>query len=363
MRWAMSGRLRPFAPSSPGFCAGALSWSRAERECGEVEAKASALCTASCVSLFGSDEDVSWRPLHHLAQAFVLAPKCEVTDLEFLDPRDLEEAHAFLERYGESATVLAGGTDAVPALLRGEVAPQAFLHIRHIQGLSGVAAADRTVVGATATHRQLACDEHVSREHTAIAEAARTVGGRQTQNVGTIGGNVVNASPAADLMPALLVGDATVRLASRDGARELPLHEFVTGRKETCRHDNELLTHISLQRPGPRTGETYLKLGRRGAMEVALVGVAARLSCSEDGTIEDARLAVCAAGPKAFRISAEHLLVGTRGEDDVTREVVAAAEAEAKPIDDVRSPADYRKRVLGHLIRQAIATSQQRAAA
>jgi carbon-monoxide dehydrogenase medium subunit len=143
----------------------------------------------------------------------------------------------------------------------------------------------------------------------------------------------------------------------------MPLDEFVTGRKETCRLDQELLTHVTLDRPGPRTGEVYLKLGRRGAMEVALVGVAARISFSEAGTIDDARFAVCAVGPKAFRVSAEKLLVGTRGEDDVTQELVASAEAQAQPIDDVRSSADYRRRVLGHLIRQAIAACRERAAA
>lgn len=290
-------------------------------------------------------------------------PTCEVTNLEFHDPRDLDEALALLASGEGSTVVLAGGTDVTPALLRGELTPRAFLHVRRIPHLRDVEPADRTLVGATVTHWQLSRHAHIHREHEAVAEAAQTVGGRQTQNVGTIGGNVVNASPAADLVPALLVADATVRLANSEGTRELPLDEFIVGRKATRRLDNELLTHVSLERPGPNTGETYLKLGRRGAMEVALLGVAARISLSNTSEIADARIAVCAAGPTAFRVSAERLLVGTRAEEDVLRALVTAAEAEAQPIDDVRSPADYRRRVLGHLIRRAVATCQERATA
>jgi xanthine dehydrogenase iron-sulfur cluster and FAD-binding subunit A len=119
------------------------------------------------------------------------------------------------------------------------------------------------------------------------------VGGRQTQNVGTVGGNLVNASPAADLLPALLVADGEVTMQSSAGERVLPLPAFLLGRKETALGPTELVTRVSLERPRPRSGEVYLKVGRRRAMEVAVVGLAVRLSFAEDGVVSDARISVC----------------------------------------------------------------------
>src|SRR5438094_5728520 len=136
---------------------------------------------------------------------------------------------------------------------------------------------DRTLVGAAATHWQLATDPWIRTGHAAVAEAAATVGGRQTQNVGTVAGNVVNASPAADLLPVLLVSNTSVTLKSASTTREVAIEDFVVGRRSTQRRPEELVTRLSLQPVGPRTGETYLKIGRRGAMEVAIVGLAMRL--------------------------------------------------------------------------------------
>src|SRR5439155_27359274 len=121
-------------------------------------------------------------------------------------------------------------------------------------------------------------DERIAGARPERVESAATGGGRQTQNIGTVAGNVVNASPAADLAPPLLVADASVTLASATGARELPLDDFVLGRRTTDRRPDELVTRVALEPLGPRAGETYLKIGRRSAMEVAVVGLAARLA-------------------------------------------------------------------------------------
>jgi carbon-monoxide dehydrogenase medium subunit len=282
--------------------------------------------------------------------------------LDFIDARTLDGALTQLAEWGDEATVLAGGTDVVVALLAGGLTSKALLHVRRVPELHGIEAEERTRIGAATTHWTLANDLHIRAEHLALVEAALTVGGRQTQNVGTIGGNIVNASPAADLMPPLLVADARVRLASTKGDRELPLAEFVVGRKQTARDPDELLLGIDLERPAARTGEAYIKLGRRSAMEVALVGVAARVSLGDDGTISDARVALCSVAPVAFRVpDAERLLIGAQPGPEPLGQAGEAAEAQAQPIDDVRSPAAYRRQVVRHLVRRALETSLSRA--
>lgn len=284
--------------------------------------------------------------------------------MEYWETESLPQALDLLAQHGDEVTILAGGTDVVVALLRGEIDAKALMHIRRIGELNGINVDGRTAIGSTTTHWQLITDGGVNRDHAAVVDAARTVGGRQTQNVGTIGGNVVNASPAADLMPALLVADARVALSSATGTRYLPLDQFIVGRKLTARQSDELVTSISLEKPAGRTGEAYVKLGRRSAMEVAVVGVAARVTQSEDGAISDARLAVCSVGPVAVRLpDAEQLLVGASDHRPLLDDVSAAAEKVVRPIDDVRSPAAYRSRMLRHLIDQALTQSIERIAA
>lgn len=282
--------------------------------------------------------------------------------MEFVDASDLGEALAALDERGDDAMVLAGGTDVVVQFLRRDIRPGRLVHIGHVDSLRGISSGERTRIGATTTHWKLATSETILAEHCALAEAAATVGGRQTQNAGTIGGNVANASPAADLIPALLVGGADVTIASSSGERTVPLSEFLVDRKRTVLKPNELVTAISLERPAPRTGETYLKVGRRKAMEVAIVGLAARLTLDGAGVVADARIAVCSVGPTAFRVpEAEAALVGTRADDDAIAAAGSLLAAAARPIDDVRGTATYRRRVLAPLLRRAVLTCIGRA--
>jgi CO/xanthine dehydrogenase FAD-binding subunit len=285
-----------------------------------------------------------------------------MTRMQFIDAHDVGEALDVLDERGEEATVLAGGTDVVVQLLQGDIRPECLLHIRRLAELGGIASGDRTEIGALTTHWELITSPAIRADHRALAEAALTVGGRQTQNVGTIAGNVVNASPAGDLLPALLVADARVATASRSGERSLSLEEFLVDRKRTALAPNELVTSISLERSRPRTGETYLKIGRRGAMEVAVAGLAVRVQLGENGVIADAKVAACSVGPKAFRIrEAEAALVGGRGEEAAAAEAGRLLEAAARPIDDVRATARYRGRTLAALLQSAVFSCIKRA--
>jgi carbon-monoxide dehydrogenase medium subunit len=282
--------------------------------------------------------------------------------MDFIDAQAIDEAWATLDERASEATVLAGGTDVMVQYLRDEIAPSTLLHIRNLPELKGIEPNGRTEIGALTTHWELMTHPHIGKEHRALAEAAATVGGRQTQNVGTVGGNLVNASPAADLLPALLNSDGQVTMQSSGGERVLPLPAFLLGRKQTALRPTELVTRISLERAGPRTGEVYLKVGRRKAMEVAVVGLAARLSFAEDGLVTDARISVCSVAPTPFRASeAEAALVGSRLEGPAAAEAGRVLSASARPIDDVRATASYRRAVLEPLLGQALAICRTRA--
>jgi carbon-monoxide dehydrogenase medium subunit len=275
----------------------------------------------------------------------------------------LDDALEVLSRNGDGCQVLAGGTDVMIQLARGELAPAVLLHVEKLAELRTVETNGATRIGALVTHRELATGR-LGDGFRAVAEAAGTVGGLQTQMVGTIGGNVCNASPAADTLPALLVHDAQLTLRSSATSRTVSLDEFLLGRRSTTRGSDELLTTITLAMPGERSGDAYLKVGRRSAMEVAIVGLAMRLAFDAGGTVTTARVALASVGPRSLRSAgAEAALLGGRLE---TESIEAAADAvlrEVNPMDDLRGSADYRRRVIPGLLRRATEICAQRAGA
>lgn len=276
---------------------------------------------------------------------------------------DLDEALDVLAESPKPVQVLAGGTDVGVQFLRGEIAPERVLYIGGIEELHGLTVDGGLTLGALTTHRELAESAIVQDEFAALAEAANQVGGRQTQNVGTVGGNVANASPAADLPPALLLADAQVRLAGASGERSVALADFFLARRQTARRPDELVTALVLERPRPRTSEAYVKLGRRRAMEIAIVGLAMRLSFDEAlEDVVDARVAVCAAAQRPYRApGAEARLIGSRLDEGALAEAGRLAAGLASPIDDVRAGAEYRRRVIESLTVRAAQRCRARA--
>ncbi len=274
--------------------------------------------------------------------------------MQFRRAQTTDEALDLLGELGDDARILAGGTDVVVQYLQGEIAPEVLVHIEGIEDLATVSLNHRTTLGPLVTHRGLATDEVLGAAHPALAAAARTVGGWQTQAVGTIGGNICNASPAADTAPPLLVADAHVTLASRLGTRRLALTDFYVDRRQTKMNPDEMLISIDLDPLPSDAGEVYLKLGRRGAMEVALVGMAVRIGFADDGTVESARIALCSVAPTPRRIpEAEEALIGSPLNESAFAAAGAALREAASPIDDARATASYRMRTLGGLLERA----------
>lgn len=279
--------------------------------------------------------------------------------MRFCRATSLDEALDARNEWGDDGQVLAGGTDLVVQYLHGEIAPPVLIHIEGIESLSNVTFDERTSIGALTSHRALATTPSLMERHPALTSASAKVGGWQTQVKGTIGGNICNASPAADTLPALLIADAHVTIASMAGERRLLLDDFLLGRRSTALGPNELLTSVEIEPLPPDSAEVYLKLGRRGAMDVAIVGLAMRLGFASDGSVEFARIATCAVGPRARRVpAAESAIVGSDLGEAALDEASEAITSNATPIDDARATANYRRRMLGRLLRQAVKQCQ-----
>ncbi len=285
--------------------------------------------------------------------------------MRFHSAESIPEALGLLADHGNEIQLLAGGTDVMIQLQRGEIASDFLLHLERIDSLKSLSSQNGHInLGALITHRRLSADKDLSEKLKALTEASRTVGGWQTQEVGTIVGNIANASPAADTIPPLLVGNTVVHLASSSGERAQALEKFIVGRRQTTRGPDELITSLDVEPLSDGSGEIYLKVGPRSAMEVALVGLAVRLSLNSDDTVTDARIAVCSVAPVAYRCGeAEQALIGSDLGDQAVGEAGHLLTNSAEPIDDARASARYRTRVLAPLLGRAIGICRERARA
>jgi CO/xanthine dehydrogenase FAD-binding subunit len=267
-------------------------------------------------------------------------------------PETLPEALAALA--GGPRTVLAGGTDLYPATERQSL-EGAVLDITGIAGITGIARTPGGLrIAACTTWSEVreaalppACD--------ALRAAAAEVGGSQIQNAGTIGGNLCNASPAADGVPPLLALDAAVELASAAGTRRLPLAAFLLGPRRTDRRPGEILTAVLLPETALAGRSVFLKLGARRHLVISIAMVAVRLDV-EGGRVADVALAVGACGPVACRLPAvEAALLGAPADAALAGRIDPAAVAAAlDPIDDIRADAAYRAMAAAELVRRAV---------
>jgi carbon-monoxide dehydrogenase medium subunit len=263
--------------------------------------------------------------------------------------------------------VLAGGTIIMVQFSRGEIAPSVVLHVEGVRDLATHGVVDgRPIFGALTTNRAIANDAALLRTHPGLAQAAGRCGGWQTQSVGTVGGNVCAAASTSDLLPPLLAHGAYVTLQAAGRAdRRLALDAFLQDSPaRTARMPDELLTRIDVDACPPRTADCTLKVGRRGAMEVALVSLAVRLTLADDDRISDIRIAVGAAGPRAWRATdAEAMLHDAAVSPERLRAAGAALVRQAAPVRDRHASAEYRHAVLPRLLAQAVRDCAARAGA
>jgi CO/xanthine dehydrogenase FAD-binding subunit len=268
-------------------------------------------------------------------------------------PGSLSEALALLAREPGVWQPFAGGTDLMVLLEAGKLSHKRFLSVAKLDDLRGIeVTATDVTLGALTTYTEIQKNAVLRAEFPLLCSAARETGSIATQNRGTLGGNIMNASPAADSPPALLVYDAEIELVSERGVRWLPYHGFHTGYKKMQRALDELLRAIRLPRRAKPWRQYYRKVGTRKAQAISKVCFAAA-ALVEGGMIRDMRIALGSVAPLVLRaVKTESALRG----GSVTSTVIAAAREtlarEIAPIDDIRSTARYRLRVAQNLLEE-----------
>jgi aerobic carbon-monoxide dehydrogenase medium subunit len=286
-----------------------------------------------------------------------------VKDFEYLEPKSLQQALEWLNTHRGRARVLAGGTDLYLRLRKGVFLPDYVIDLKRVPGLDYITPNGGGVqIGPTTLHDEVARSSLIQQLYPALAEAAFWVGSVQTRNRGTVVGNLCNASPAADTAPALLSYGAQVKIASTEGERTIPLEEFFVGPGKTALQDNELVAEVILPAPQPHSGAAFFRRTRT-AMDIAVVCGAAMLQLS-NGSCGNARIALGAVGPIPLRATrAEAALQGQMLTDQVIEEASRLASEEARPIDDVRSTAEYRREMVRVLTRRGLRQALERARA
>jgi CO/xanthine dehydrogenase FAD-binding subunit len=270
---------------------------------------------------------------------------------ELIVPRSLEEALALLSDEPGMWRPFAGGTDLMVLFEAGRLAHKKFFSIRHLKELRGIEETGEAVtLGALTTYANVRESEVLRREFPMLCQAARETGGIAIQNRGTLGGNVANASPAADSPPALLAYDAEVELVSRSGARWVAYRDFHTGYKQTLMSADELLTRIRLPRPREGARQFSRKVGTRRAQAISKVCFAG-LAEVEGARLGEIRLAYGSVAPTVVRcLRTEEVLRGHLLDDALIGAAREALSRELMPIDDVRSTARYRLKVAGNVL-------------
>ncbi len=280
--------------------------------------------------------------------------RADVREFDVAVPRDVDDALDHLAQAPARWTPLAGGTDLMVVLAAGHLKPCALLSIWQLDELRGITVLpDRVVLGALVTYSDVQRHPVLRAELPMLGEAARLSGALAIQNRGTVAGNVVNASPAADTPPALFAYDAQIELASRRGRRTVPYATFHTGYKTTVKAADELVTGIVLPRPTAPRVDVYRKVGTRKAQAIAKIGLAASVRM-EGGVIEEIGLGLSSVAPTPLHAAATAAALRGRTPADGLADGLAALQREVVPIDDVRSNAGYRRAVAMRLLRDLL---------
>lgn len=238
-----------------------------------------------------------------------------------------------------------------------------IVDIKAISGMDTVTETDDSfVIGAAVPSAALSEDAALLAAWPGVVEAANLIGSTQIQGRCTIVGNLCNASPAADSVPALVAAGAVARVAGPSGTREVPAIEIPTGPGKTSLAKGEIIEAVVLQKPEARAGDAYLRFIPRTEMDIAVVGVGVNLTLDEGGIVTAARVALGAVGPKVILIdAAAKTLIGSKLEDTAIEALAEACSAASTPIDDKRGTVAFRKQVVGVLARRAAQTAYTRA--
>jgi carbon-monoxide dehydrogenase medium subunit len=284
---------------------------------------------------------------------------------DFAAVRSVDEAVALLAQRGDEARVLAGGTDIIVMVREGRRKAGLLVDIKGIPEVNQLSYEPKTglTLGAAVPCHQIYARPDIVAAYPGLIDAVSLVGGTQIQGRATVGGNLCNASPAADTTPALIVLGATCLIAGPDGRREVPVEQFCTGPGRTVLQQGEFLVSFHLPPPQPRSGAAYLRFIPRNEMDIAVVGAGASVVLNTDHTgFVSARVALGAVAPTPLLVeTAGAALAGKPVAEETIQQAAEAAQAAARPIDDMRGTAQYRRHLVGVLTRRTLHGAIQRA--
>jgi aerobic carbon-monoxide dehydrogenase medium subunit len=293
-----------------------------------------------------------------------------VSDIKYLAPQSLKEAMILLREYQGHARILAGGTDLLARIKKGQDTPEALINIQGLGELDYISftAGEGVHIGALTHLSAIEKSAVMQRKFPVLAQAAGLMASPSIRSHATIGGNLGNAAPSADIVPSLLVLNAGIRVSGVENEKLIPVDEFFTGPGRTTLQPGQIISEIFVPEIAPGSGAVYLKQKRREGADLAIAGVAVMVTINMESRkgriatpgdqvdiIDDIKIALGAVAPTPIRArKAEHILRGKKANNDLLEEAGRAASAESQPIDDVRSSADYRKKLVTVLTIRAI---------
>ena len=272
-------------------------------------------------------------------------------------PKTIEEACDLLWKAEGKAKIIAGGTDLVIGLRNGDLSPQFIIDITRIEELRKIVEKNGTVsIGAAATHSEIASSSLVKKYGKVLSDAASEIGSPQIRNIGTVGGNIINASPAADTIPPLMVLNASGRVVSKEGERQAPLCELFKGPYKTNLKPDELLVQVTFQKLPSDMRSSFVRLARRDAMAIARVNVAIVLQIEKrNRRIEDIRISVGSVTPIPQRmLEAEAFLKGKSPDEESLQKASLKVSETMIQQSGIRPSTSYKKPVVGALFIRAM---------
>jgi carbon-monoxide dehydrogenase medium subunit len=283
---------------------------------------------------------------------------------EYHAPTSLGEALDHLSKHGDKAKVLAGGTDLLVSMKKREILPEHLINLKGILELKHIHYDKKRglEIGGLVTLGEIERSTIVREKYSALWDAANVMAAPQIRSLATIGGNLCSAVPSADTAPPLVALGASVTLTGKNGERTLLVEDFFTGPEASVLSPDEILSHVSIPNPPENSGGAYLKLMRRNAMDLALVGVAACLGLDGGKRVcREARIALGAVAPTPMRaLGAEELLLNKEPDEHLAMEAGKIAAQEARPISDIRASKEYRTEMVRVQTKRAVMAALKR---
>ena len=277
-----------------------------------------------------------------------------MNQFKYISSKTKEEVLKILEQEKSEACIVAGCSNVLPYIKDRKLPAKLLLNISDIEELNYVKKSeDEIYIGAGTTISDLINSKIIKEECNVLYQAAEQFADPTIRNSATIGGNLADASPAADAAPPLLVLDAVLKVESIDGKREIPLKDFFVGPRKTVLHDDEMITNIKIKNYPINKNGCFIKLGLRQAMAISVATIAMVLEV-EKNRVKDVRIAMGSVAPIPLRLfKTEEFLKSKEISDDLIKEAIQKVREEVKPIGDVRASAEYRRYVSGILFKRA----------